>query len=132
MRQSAWAFPIDRLVIATNDNDILARTFASGVYETRAVVATTSPSMDIQLSSNFERLLFEAAGRDAGTVRRYMDGLKQSGSFAIEAAQLARLRAEFSAGRADDGRGRRDDPAAACRHRLPARSAHRDGRPCRR
>ena len=57
--------------------------------------------MDIQLSSNFERLLFETAGRDAGTVRRYMDGLKQSGSFAIEAAQLARLRAEFSAGRAD-------------------------------
>jgi threonine synthase len=93
--------PIDRLVIATNDNDILARTFSSGVYETRAVVATTSPSMDIQLSSNFERLLFETAGRDAGTVRRYMDGLKQSGSFAIEAAQLARLRTEFSAGRAD-------------------------------
>jgi threonine synthase len=93
--------PVDRLVIATNDNDILARTFASGVYETRAVVATTSPSMDIQLSSNFERLLFETAGRDAGTVRRYMDGLKQSGSFAIEVAQLATLRAEFSAGRAD-------------------------------
>ena len=56
--------------------------------------------MDIQVSSNFERLLFEAAGRDAGTVRRQMDGLKQSGSFAIEPAQLARLRADFSAGRA--------------------------------
>jgi threonine synthase len=93
--------PVERLVIATNDNDILARTFESGIYETRAVVPTTSPSMDIQLSSNFERLLFEAAGRDAGTVRRYMAGLKQSGSFAIEAAQLATLRADFSAGRAD-------------------------------
>ncbi len=92
--------PIDRLVIATNDNDILARTFESGVYQTREAVATTSPSMDIQLSSNFERLLFEGAERDAATVRRYMDGLKQSGSFAIEAAQLARLRADFSAGRA--------------------------------
>ena len=91
--------PVDRLVIATNDNDILARTFASGVYEMRAVIATTSPSMDIQLSSNFERLLFEAAGRDAGTVRRFMGGLKQSGSFAIETAQLARLRADFSAAR---------------------------------
>ena len=92
--------PIERLVIATNDNDILARTFESGVYEMREPIATTSPSMDIQLSSNFERLLFESAGRDAATVRRYMDGLKQSGSFAIETAQMARLRADFSAGRA--------------------------------
>jgi len=92
--------PIDRLVIATNDNDILARTFEGGVYEMREPIATTSPSMDIQLSSNFERLLFESAGRDAATVRRYMDGLKQSGSFAIETAQMARLRADFSAGRA--------------------------------
>ena len=61
--------PVERLVIATNDNDILARTFESGVYEMREPIATTSPSMDIQLSSNFERLLFESAGRDAATVR---------------------------------------------------------------
>src|SRR5262249_40553327 len=51
--------PVDRLVIATNVNDILARTLASGDYEPREVVATTSPSMDIQVSSNFERLLFD-------------------------------------------------------------------------
>ena len=118
--------PIERLVIATNDNDILARTFEGGVYETRGVVETTSPSMDIQVSSNFERLLFEAAGRDAGTVRRQMDGLKQSGSFAIEPAQLARLRADFSAGRASDGRSRGDHPRGARGNRLPRRSAHRD------
>jgi len=93
--------PLERLVIATNDNDILARTLESGLYETRGVVATSSPSMDIQVSSNFERLLFEATGRDAATVRRYMDGLKQSGAFAIDPAPLARIRAEFAAGKSD-------------------------------
>ncbi|GLS32757.1 threonine synthase [Mesorhizobium albiziae] len=91
--------PIDRLVIATNDNDILARTMASGEYRTTGVVATTSPSMDIQVSSNFERLLFESGGRDAATVRRYMAGLKQSGAFTIEKAQMQNIRGEFSAGR---------------------------------
>src|SRR5206468_4940428 len=61
--------PVDRLVVATNVNDILARTLATGTYEPRAVVATTSPSMDIQVASNFERLLFEAYNRDAAAVR---------------------------------------------------------------
>ena len=61
--------PVDRLVIATNVNDILARTLATGTYEVREVTATTSPSMDIQVSSNFERLLFEACRRDAAQVR---------------------------------------------------------------
>ena len=92
--------PIEQLVIATNDNDILARTLSTGQYRTKGVVETTSPSMDIQVSSNFERLLFEASGRDATKVRRYMDGLKQSGSFTIEAEEMARIRAEFDAGRA--------------------------------
>ena len=92
--------PIERLVIATNDNDILARTLASGAYETRGVTATTSPSMDIQVSSNFERLLFEASGRDAATVRRYMAGLKQSGAFTLDAEVHAAIKAEFDAGRA--------------------------------
>ena len=70
LRASRMGLPIDRLVIATNVNDILARTFATGTYELRDVVATTSPSMDIQVSSNFERLLFDAYGRDAGAVAR--------------------------------------------------------------
>lgn len=107
--------PIERLVIATNDNDILARTFATGEYRTKGVFATTSPSMDIQVSSNFERLLFEASGRDAATVRRYMDSLKQSGAFTIETQQIASMRSEFDAGRAD-----MDEVAATIRATLAA------------
>src|SRR5581483_1792625 len=61
--------PVDRLVVATNVNDILARTCATGTYEVRGVVPTSSPSMDIQVASNFERLLFEAYGRDGQAVR---------------------------------------------------------------
>ncbi|MDW6020927.1 threonine synthase [Mesorhizobium sp. BAC0120] len=91
--------PIEKLVIATNDNDILARALENGAYETRGVIATTSPSMDIQVSSNFERLLFEASGRDAATVRRYMSGLKQSGAFTIDPGPLGRIRQDFEAGR---------------------------------
>ena len=60
---------IDRLIIATNANDILARTLATGRYETNGVSATQSPSMDIQISSNFERLVFEALGRDVTPVQ---------------------------------------------------------------
>ncbi|MER9952513.1 threonine synthase [Mesorhizobium sp. M0047] len=107
--------PIERLVIATNDNDILARTFATGEYRTKGVFATTSPSMDIQVSSNFERLLFEASGRNAATVRRYMDSLKQSGAFTIEPQQIAGMRSEFDAGRAD-----MDEVAATIRSTLAA------------
>ncbi len=94
--------PIDRLVIATNDNDILARTLKTGRYEMREVKATTSPSMDIQISSNFERLLFEAYDRDAAAVRRSMDGLKQSGAFEIEASALKSIKRKFRAGRATE------------------------------
>jgi len=94
--------PIDRLVIATNTNDILARTLASGVYEVREVVATASPSMDIQVSSNFERLLFEASRRDASAVRAAMGSLGQSGRFAIGSSALTSIREHFAAGRADE------------------------------
>ena len=91
--------PVEQLIIATNDNDILARTLENGRYETRAVKQTTSPSMDIQVSSNFERLLFEASGRDSQSIIRAMDGLNQSGSFTLEPAALNAIRSEFSAGR---------------------------------
>ncbi len=80
--------PIDRLLIATNVNDILVRTLETGRYEVTGVTETTAPSMDIQVSSNFERLLFEANGRDGATVNRLMAGLSQSGSFTL--AQEAR------------------------------------------
>src|SRR5690606_28334638 len=73
-----------------------------GVYEVREVVPTTSPSMDIQVSSNFERLLFEAYQCDAVPVRAAMNSLAQSGRFTIAASAMATIREHFSAGRADE------------------------------
>ncbi|MBX9738790.1 MAG: threonine synthase [Beijerinckiaceae bacterium] len=89
--------PIERLVIATNENDILARTLDEGVYEVRGVHATQSPSMDIQVSSNFERLLFDACGHDASVVRGLMSSLSQSGRFEIPHGALTKIRSEFDA-----------------------------------
>jgi threonine synthase len=89
--------PIDRLVIATNSNDILTRTLASGYYFLQPVHPTQSPSMDIQVSSNFERLLFEAHGRDGAAVCRLMAGLRQSQGFTIPPDPLHAIRAEFEA-----------------------------------
>lgn len=94
----AMGLPIDRLVIATNANDILRRTFDTGRYEMEGVSPTISPSMDIQISSNFERLLFEAGGRDAEAVVRMMDALKQSGGFTLPAGTLAKIQKGFDAG----------------------------------
>jgi threonine synthase len=94
--------PIRWLRIAANVNDILPRTLKTGIYDVREVHATASPSMDIQVSSNFERLLFEASRRDAGTVRRLMASLQQSGRFVLPDATLAAIREEFDAGRADE------------------------------
>jgi threonine synthase len=99
---AAWVakrmgLPVGRLMLATNANDILARTLATGTYEVRGVMPTTSPSMDIQVSSNFERLLFEAHGRDGAAVRRLMASLSQSRAFTIAPAPLARIRQDFSA-----------------------------------
>jgi len=89
--------PIERLMIGTNANDILVRTLEHGAYALRGVVPTTSPSMDIQISSNFERLLFEALGRDASALSRLMAGLKQSGGFSLSPEILAAVRSEFDA-----------------------------------
>ncbi len=93
--------PIDRLVIATNVNDILARTLSTGTYELREVMPTASPSMDIQVASNFERILFDVYDRDARPVRTLMGSLAQSRRFTLSAPALAGLRSTFSAGRAD-------------------------------
>ena len=95
--------PIDRLVVATNGNDILARTLHSGRHDKEGVAPSLSPSMDIQVSSNFERLLFEAHGRDASVVRGLMASLADGG-FALEPGPLAAIRADFDAGSADDAR----------------------------
>ena len=90
--------PIDRLVVATNANDILDRTIKSGRYEVKGVFATTSPSMDIQVSSNFERLVYLANNRDAAAVVRAMDGLRQAQSFTLATDALQSIRDEFDSG----------------------------------
>jgi threonine synthase len=94
--------PIETLIIGTNSNDILARTLETGTYEMKGVVATTSPSMDIQISSNFERFLFEANGRDAGQIRGQMAALAQGGRFELGARQMAELKGTFGAERGSE------------------------------
>ncbi len=94
--------PIETMVIATNSNDILARTLRTGAYEMREVVPTTSPSMDIQISSNFERFLFEANGRDAAQIRGQMAALAQGRRFDLGPEQRAALSGGFSAVRAGE------------------------------
>src|SRR6185437_15939828 len=102
---SRMGLPVDRLVVATNVNDILARTLATGAYELRDVVATTSPSMDIQVSSNFERLLFDAYHRDASAVRALKGSLAQSRRFQVASQALQQIRAQFTADRASEQEG---------------------------
>ncbi len=92
---------VARLIIASNSNDILPRTIATGVYEKRTVAATTSPSMDIQVSSNFERYLFELQGRDTALVRSQMSSLAQSGRFEVKGGAPA-LQAGFAAAAASE------------------------------
>ncbi|HUW73862.1 MAG TPA: threonine synthase [Methyloceanibacter sp.] len=93
----AMGLPVQRLVIATNLNDSLPRAFASGIYAPQGVIATSSPSMDIQLASNFERLLFELAGRDAARVGGLMEELRSTGAFKLSQGELGQLRELFSA-----------------------------------
>lgn len=94
--------PVDRLVVATNVNDILARTLESGRYEIRGVVPTSSPAMDIQVSSNFERLLYDASDRNSSVVREAMHSLGDKGSFVIDKETLANMRSIFLASRVDE------------------------------
>lgn len=94
--------PVEKLAIATNSNDILARTLATGRYASGTATSTLSPSMDIQVSSNFERLLFDLAGRDGAHVRGYMDTFQREVGFDLRADHLAKLRAGFVADRVND------------------------------
>ncbi len=98
----AMGLPIERLVIATNQNDILHRTMETGRQQKGEVVPSISPSMDIQVSSNFERALFDAYGRDAGEVRARMASLSQSGGFDVGEAAWSWLRGQFASGRASE------------------------------
>ncbi len=93
--------PIDRLVIATNQNDILHRCLSSGDYRKGEVHASISPSMDIEVSSNFERALFDAYDRDGNAIGQLMDELGQGG-FNVSQGALQRLREHFDSGRASE------------------------------
>ena len=92
--------PVERLIVATNRNDILARAIRDGDYSVGESHATITPSMDIQVSSNFERLLFEANGRDAAALAAQMDGFASSKTLPLESAQREAIAAMFSAERA--------------------------------
>jgi threonine synthase len=100
---SRMGLPVARLVIATNANDILARTLETGLYDAGEAQATLSPSMDIQVASNFERALFEAAGRRADWVRRAMEEFGRTRRLRIPDDILAVLRTRYLAARVDDG-----------------------------
>lgn len=94
--------PIKRLIIGSNRNDILTRFFATGRMELGEVYPTLSPSMDIQISSNFERLLFEIYDRDGAAVQRLMDQFRADKAFEVEPERLRRAQALFKAVRFDD------------------------------
>lgn len=94
--------PIETFLVGSNRNDILTRYFETGAMTVDGVEPSLSPAMDIQVSSNFERLLFEAYDRDGAAVKRLMDGLAQSGSYTVEPSARERIAAQFSGYRLDD------------------------------
>jgi len=102
--------PVERLVVATNVNDILHRALSAGDYSIGGVTATAAPSMDIQVSSNFERLLFDAGGRDAAALAEQMRGFEASKAMRLSKAQRGEIGTLFSSARADA-----DDTEAAMR-----------------
>ena len=92
---SRMGLPIARIVVATNSNDILAQAFETGRYARGQVQATISPAMDIQAASNFERLFFEATGRDAAATARAFEGFNTTGVIDVPAEALAVMRRMF-------------------------------------
>jgi len=93
--------PIERLIVATNVNDILHRALSEGDYSTGAVTPTAAPSMDIQISSNFERLLFDCGGRDGAALAGQMRGFEQSGAMQLTNSQREGASKLFTSTRAD-------------------------------
>ncbi len=94
--------PVDKLIIATNRNDILARTLKTGTYSMEGVVPTLSPSMDIQISSNFERLLFDLYDHDSSALTELMSSLRAERKFSLGETALTKLREDFASASADD------------------------------
>jgi len=108
---SAWyaremGLPVGKLICASNENKVLTDFFNTGRYDrNRTFYKTSSPSMDILISSNLERFLFELNGHDAGAIRGYMDGLAKSGSFTIDEGLLRKIQDLLWAGSADEKEG---------------------------
>jgi len=98
----SMGLPIDQLVIATNHNDILHRTIATGDHVKEGVTPSISPSMDIQVSSNFERALYYAYDQDAAAVAQQMEALKTEGGFTVSQGALQALRESFASGRCSE------------------------------
>jgi threonine synthase len=98
---SRMGLPVERLIVATNVNDILHRALAHGDYSAGAVTATAAPSMDIQVSSNFERLLFDMGGRDGAAMAAQMAGFEATRAMQLSNAQREGAAALFTSARAD-------------------------------
>ena len=96
--------PIEKLVVATNQNDILHRCISTGEYRKTGVVPSISPSMDIEVSSNFERALFDFYDRDGRAIAGLMDELKSGGGFNVSQGALQRLQDTFASGMADEAK----------------------------
>lgn len=94
--------PIEKLIVASNRNDILHRFFENGEMSMRGVAPSLSPSMDIQVSSNFERVLFDVCGRDSTRVAQAMQQFRATGSFTVAPDEMDVLRRVFASGRCDD------------------------------
>ena len=94
--------PVERLIIASNRNDILTRFFENGAMQRETVTPSLSPSMDIQVSSNFERLLFELLGRDGARVAEIMARFSDTGQFNLPAEAMKATHEEFAAYRLND------------------------------
>jgi threonine synthase len=94
--------PVDKLIIGSNRNDILTRFFETGEMKAETVEPSYSPSMDIQVSSNFERFLFDLLGRSGDDLRAKMESFKQSGFFTIDDKLMKKARETFEARRCTD------------------------------
>ena len=98
--------PIKTLLCASNENKVLADFISTGIYDrNRPFYNTASPSMDILISSNLERLLYLLSGGDDARIRGYMDDLRTKGRYQLEDETLAQLQSDFAAGWADDAMG---------------------------
>jgi len=89
--------PIHKLIVGTNQNDILARFFATGSYAKSKVIPSISPSMDIQISSNFERLLFDMCDKNGTKVETLLEEFNQKGSFSVSSSKLKEVKKLFDA-----------------------------------